>query len=120
MSTGRDIVIPKRATWTDIAPFYEELRDRSLTVRNLRDWLEDFSALDEIVDETYMLAMIAYTADTGDAEREATYRQWASEIIPPLHEIRVGLGQRLLEFEPHLPDLSIFLRELRTDIEIFR
>src|SRR5204862_6997515 len=68
----------------------------------------------------YMLAMIAYTADTGDAEREATYRQWASEIIPPLHEIRVGLGQRLLEFEPHLPDLSIFLRELRTDIEIFR
>src|SRR5437879_8021042 len=113
MSARRDIVIPKRATWAEIAPYYEELRDRPLSAETIRTWLDDFSSLDETVDEGYVLAMIAYTADTGDAEREATYRQWSSEILPPLHEIRVQLGRRLLEFADHLPDLAIFLRELK-------
>ena len=120
MSALRDVVIPKQATWADIAPFYEELRDRELNADNLRPWLDDFSALDAAVDEAYGLAMIAYTADTGDAEREATYRQWATEVLPPLHEVRVRLGKRLLEFADHLHDLATFLRELKTDVEIFR
>jgi oligoendopeptidase F len=112
--------IPEKSTWTDIAPLYEELRDRPLTSATLRVWLDDFSSLDESVDETLSLAMIAYTADTRDAEREAIYRVWASEIVPLLHEIRVELGRRLLAFADELPDLTIFLRELRTDVEIFR
>src|SRR5437588_11071977 len=98
MPVRHDLVIPKKATWAEIAPLYEELRGRPLSAETVRPWLDDFSALDEAVDETYALAMIAYTADTGDAEAEATYRQWSTEILPPLHEIRVRLGERLLEF----------------------
>lgn len=120
MSPLRDVVIPNKATWAEVAPFYEELRARPLSAENIRAWLDDFSALDEVVDESYVLAMIAYTADTGDAESEATYRQWSTEILPPLHEVRVQLGEQLLEFADHLPDLAIFLREVKTDIEIFR
>lgn len=120
MSARRDVVIPKKATWAEVAPFYDELRTRPLTADNVRAWLDDFSSLDEVVDEAYVLAMIAYTADTADADSEATYRQWATEILPPLHEIRVRLGERLLTFADHLPDLAIFLRELKTDVEIFR
>jgi oligoendopeptidase F len=120
MSARSDVVIPKKATWAEVAPFYDELRNRPLNAGNIRAWLDDFSSLDEVVDEAYVLAMIDYTADTGDAEREVTYRRWATEILPLLHEIRVRLGQRLLEFADHLPDLAIFLRELETDVEIFR
>src|SRR4051812_45564195 len=64
--------------------------------------------------------MVAYTADTRDAEREAIYLRWASEIAPKLHEIRVKLGERLLPFELALPDLRVMLREIRTDVAIFR
>src|SRR5450759_772015 len=120
MSARSDVVIPKKATWAEVAPFYDELRNRPLNAGNIRAWLDDFSSLDEVVDEAYVLAMIDYTADTGDAEREVTYRRWATEILPLLHEIRVRLGQRLLEVADHLPDLAIFLRELETDVEIFR
>src|SRR3954462_3073082 len=97
--------IPETATWTDVAPHYHELRDRELTPENLRAWLEDFSALDEAVDETFSLVMIAYTADTRDAHRAEGYRVWIGEILPPLHEMRVTLGRRLLAFSDHLDDL---------------
>jgi oligoendopeptidase F len=112
--------IPARATWPDIAPFYEELSARPLDRSNLRPWLDDFSALDEAVDEQFAIAMIAYTADTRDADHEAVYKTWATEVLPPLHEVRVALARRLLDFADQLPDLDIFLRELRTDVEIFR
>src|SRR5687768_6917637 len=107
--------IPARATWADIAPHYEKLAARALVSANVRDWLEDFSALDEAVEEQFTLSMIAYTADTRDAEKEAVYKVWATEVLPPLHEVRVALARRLLDFADELPDLEIYLRELRTD-----
>jgi oligoendopeptidase F len=112
--------IPARATWADLAPHYEELSARQLDSKSVRAWLDDFSALDEAVDEQFSLAMIAYTADTRDEEREATYKAWATEILPPLHEVRVGLARRVIDFAEDLPELSLFIRELRTDVEIFR
>ncbi len=116
-STAEDFAA---ASWPDIEPFYRDLIDRPLASDNLRDWLAGWSALDVRVDEAYALAMIAYTADTGDSERETAYLRWASEIAPKLHEVRVQLGRRLLPFADELPDLRILLRELRTDVEIFR
>lgn len=112
--------IPARATWADVAPHYEELAARPLSAETIRAWLDDFSALDEAVDEQFSLSMIAYTADTRDPDREAAYKAWATEILPPLHEVRVALARRLLDFADILPDLEIFIRELRTDVEIFR
>jgi oligoendopeptidase F len=64
--------------------------------------------------------MIAYTADTRDPQREAAYLRWATEIAPPLHEVHVRLGRRLLPLEAEVPDLAILLRETRTDVAIFR
>jgi oligoendopeptidase F len=113
-------VIPARATWADIGPHYEELSSRALDSKSVRRWLDDFSALDEAVDEQFSLAMIAYTADTRDADREATYKIWATEILPPLHEVRVALARRVIDFADVLPELELFIRELRTDVQIFR
>jgi oligoendopeptidase F len=112
--------IPQESTWGDISPLYGELRDRPLNRDNLRQWISDFSTLDEAVDEAFSLAMIAYTADTRQADREKNYKTWATEILPPLYEVRVALGRRMLDFAEDLPDLGLFLRELRTDVQIFR
>jgi oligoendopeptidase F len=120
MSARPGPVTPKASTWSDIEPLYAELRDRPLGTGNLRGWLDDFSRLDEAVDEAFSLVMIDYTADTRNEGYEQTYRRWASETLPQLHEIRVSLARRLLDFADDLPDLSLFIRELRTDVEIFR
>ncbi len=108
------------ATWSDIAPYYQALIEEQLGSDNLREWLGNWSSLDMRVDEAYALAMIAYTGNTSDPDREAAYLRWASEIAPKLHEVRVKLGRRLLPFSGELPDLRILLREIRTDVEIFR
>jgi oligoendopeptidase F len=113
-------IIPATATWGDIAPHYEELSSRSLDSKSVRAWLDDFSALDEAVDEQFALSMIGYTADTRDEEKEARYKTWATEILPPLHEVRVSLARRVIDFADDLPELGLFIRELRTDVEIFR
>src|SRR5688572_4540139 len=108
------------ATWTDLAPLYEALADEPLTSSSVRAWLAAWSALDSVVEEAYGLAMIAYTADTRDPQREAAYLRWATEIAPKLHEVHVRLGRRLLPLEAELPDLAVLLRETRTDVAIFR
>ncbi|HEY7878253.1 MAG TPA: M3 family metallopeptidase, partial [Gemmatimonadaceae bacterium] len=108
------------ADWTDIAPFYRQLLDAPPSAATAREWLASWSQLDARVDEAYALAMIAYTGDTSDPAREAAYLRWASEIAPRLHEVRVELGRLLLPLAAALPDLRIFLREVRTDVEIFR
>ncbi len=82
--------------------------------------LAAWSALDARVDEAYARSLVAYTGDTRDAAREAVYLRWASEIAPKLHEVRVALGRRLLPFESELPDLAVMMREIRTDVAIFR
>jgi oligoendopeptidase F len=108
------------ATWADLAPLYEALAEQPLDSSTVRAWLAAWSALDSVVEEAYGLAMIAYTANTADPQREAAYLRWATEIAPKLHEVHVRLGRRLLPLEADLPDLAVLLRETRTDVAIFR
>ncbi len=108
------------ATWADLAPPYDALVQEPLTSTSLRPWLAAWSALDTVVEEAYSMAMIAYTANTADAQREAAYLRWATEIAPKLHEVHVHLGRRLLPLEAEVPDLAVLLRETRTDVAIFR
>ena len=109
-----------RAAWDDLAPHYQELLDAPLEAASVRPWLRRWSDLDARVDEAYARALVAYTGDTRDEAREAAYLRWASEIAPKLHEVRVALGRRLLPFEGELPDLAVMMREIRTDVAIFR
>lgn len=113
-----DAIVP--LSWSELAPHYESLLETPLGQHSVREWLKAWSDLDELVDEAFSIAMVAYTADTRDAERETTYLRWASGIAPKLHELRVKLGERLLPFELALPDLRVMLREIRTDVSIFR
>ena len=108
------------ATWDLLAPHYQELVDAPLTDATLRAWVARWSALDATIDEAHALAMNAYTANTRDADAEAVYLRWGNEISPRLQEVRVQLGRRLLPFRTQLPDLGLFLREVATDVELFR
>jgi oligoendopeptidase F len=109
-----------QARWDDLAPLYRELLEAPIAPGEVRAWLAAWSALDARVDEAYARSLVAYTGDTRDSEREAAYLRWASEIAPKLHEVRVALGRRLLPFESELPDLAVMMREIRTDVAIFR
>jgi len=108
------------AGWSDIAPYYEELATASLTRDNVEGWLKSWSQLEELIDEAGTMAMIAYTGDTADAEKEKAHLRFSTEIFPQAHEQGVRLSKRLLDLDYTRPGLETTVQRFRTDAEIFR
>ncbi len=108
------------ATWEDVAPYYEALATADITKAGVREWLAAWSALDELLGEAGTLAMIAYTANTGDAAAEAAHLRFAMEIYPKVDEQQVRLARRLLDSGFSERGLETTLKKFRTDAEIFR
>ncbi len=109
-----------KATWDDIASYYDELAERPLTPLRMGAWLQAWSTLEELLTEAAALAMIAYTSDTGDAEKAADHLRFSTEILPRAEERSVGLARRLLDSGFTRPDLETTIRRFRTASEIFR
>ncbi len=109
-----------KATWDDIAPYYDELAECPLEPDTVEAWLRAWSALEELVTEAAARAMIAYTSDTGDREKEADHLRFSSDILPRMEEQDVRLARRLLASGYRRPDLETTLARFRTAIDIFR
>ncbi|HET8649815.1 MAG TPA: M3 family oligoendopeptidase [Gemmatimonadales bacterium] len=110
-----------QASWEDIAPYYDELAARPLTDRAaIERWLHDWSQIESLVTEAASRAMIAYTINTADEEREKAHLRFSSEVLPRLEERSVGLARRLLDSGYERPDLATTLRRFATQSAIFR
>ena len=109
-----------KATWADVAPFFDELAARPLKPASMEAWLLTWSTLEELVTEAAARAMIAYTIDTGDADKEAAHLRFSTDVLPKMEERSVELARRLVQSGYSTPSLSTTLARFRTQIEIFR
>jgi len=109
-----------KATWDDVAPYFDELATRPLEPSSIESWLLAWSTLEELVTEAAARAMIAYTIDTGDPDKEADHLRFSTEVLPRMEERSVELARRLVESGYSTPNLSTTLARFRTQIEIFR
>ncbi|HEU5042478.1 MAG TPA: M3 family oligoendopeptidase [Gemmatimonadales bacterium] len=109
-----------RARWEDIAPFFDELAERPLDPASIEGWLQAWSTLEELVTEAAAVAMIAYTIDTSDPEKEADHLRFSTEILPKMEERSVRLARRLVDSGYSTAELATTLARFRTAIEIFR
>src|SRR5688572_10995119 len=109
-----------KARWADVAPYFDELAAHPLDAGNMDAWLRAWSTLEELVTEAAARAMIAYTIDTGRAEKEADPLRFSTEVLPRVEERSVELARRLLESGHSTPTLETTLARFRTQIEIFR
>lgn len=110
----------QRTTWEDLLPYYRELVGRPIDHGNVESWLADWSRLEELLTEAGALAMIAYTCDTTDPEKEAAHLRFSAEILPKVEEQEVQLANRLLALGFTRPDLEVTIARFRTASEIFR
>ncbi len=108
------------ATWSDVAPYFETLAAAKLDSRTIEPWLLSWSRLEELVTEAAARAMIAYTIDTADAEKEADHLRFSTEVLPQMEERSVELARRLLASGHTTPALATTLARFRTQIGIFR
>jgi oligoendopeptidase F len=109
-----------KASWEDVAPYFDELAARPLDPSTMESWLAEWSRLEELVTEAAAQAMIAYTIDTSDPGKEADHLRFSTEILPKMEERSVELARRLVESGYSTPELDTTLKRFRTMIEIFR
>ncbi|HXE58767.1 MAG TPA: M3 family oligoendopeptidase [Gemmatimonadales bacterium] len=109
-----------KATWEEILPYYEDLAERPLDVESVDEWLRAWSTLEELLTEAAAQAMIAYTVNTADPEREADHLRFSTQILPRMEEQGVRLAKRLLALGYTRPDLEVMRRRFATGIAIFR
>jgi oligoendopeptidase F len=109
-----------KSEWADIAPYFDDLAGRELSSDNIEGWLREWSRLEELVTEAAARAMIAYTVDTSDPEKEADHLRFSSEILPQMEERSVALARKLLDSGYSTPALVTTLTRFRTQIDIFR
>ncbi len=108
------------ATWDDILPWYTELLERPLAPDDTESWLEDWSALEAALMEAHSRANVAYSCDTADADKEATFLRFSKDIGPLRNEQTVKLANRLLETGYSRDDMQTTLRRFQTDKDLFR
>jgi oligoendopeptidase F len=109
-----------RAQWEDIGRYFDDLTARPLDEGTVGGWLQAWSTLEELVTEAAAQAMIAYTIDTSDPEKEADHLRFSTEILPKMEERSVELARRLVASGHSTPALTTTLRRFRTAIEVFR
>jgi oligoendopeptidase F len=109
-----------KATWDEVAPYFDELAARPIEPSTMEEWLRAWSRLEELVTEAAARAMIAYTIDTGDAGKEADHLRFSTEVLPRMEERSVELARRLVESGYSTAGLKTTLNRFRTQIEIFR
>jgi oligoendopeptidase F len=109
-----------KATWNEVVPYFDDLLERPLGPDTVEEWLRAWSRLEELVTEAAAQAMIAYTIDTSDPEKEQAHLRFSTEILPKMEERSVELARRLVALGHDGPDLATTLARFRTSIEIFR
>ncbi|HMK35076.1 MAG TPA: M3 family oligoendopeptidase [Desulfomonilaceae bacterium] len=106
--------------WSDFEPYYTDLIDRNLTADTASEFLADWTALSEAIDEAFTRLSVAITVNTADEEAERRYHTYLDTIYPPSEEADQKLKEKLLTsgIEPsgfHMP-----LQKMRWQSEIFR
>lgn len=109
-----------KAQWADVAPYFDELNAGPPELSSIEAWLRAWSTLEELVTEAAARAMIAYTIDTADPEKEADHLRFSTEVLPRMEERSVELARRLVSSGYSTPELETTLTRFRTQIEIFR
>ncbi len=109
-----------KATWEEVVPYFDDLLERPLDASTVEEWLSAWSRLEELVTEAAAQAMIAYTIDTSDSEKEKDHLRFSTEILPKMEERSVELARKFVALGHSTPELATTLARFRTSIEIFR
>jgi oligoendopeptidase F len=108
------------ASWAEIAEHYDRLAEQAPSRETAREWLRQWSLLEELVNEASSLALIAYTGNTADSAAETRYLRFVTEIQPNVEARQTGLARLLLATRIADADIAILLREFRSTVGIFR
>ena len=108
--------------WETIAPIYAALQDEPLAADRVPDWLQRWSDLQCVIQESGTAASRAWSEHTADAAAERAYLHHTQEIAPKAQVAAQALKTKLLavpDFTPGVEHAQI-LRRFRSEAALFR
>ena len=106
--------------WGDIELHYEELEARLLSKQNVNEWLKDWSDLSRHLYEIYNRWYVATTTNTADKDAEAGFKSFLEEIFPNAQNRENNLKKKLLESGLQPEGLTVTLRNMKAESDLFR
>ena len=113
--------------WQTFQPYAEELQQRPLSPNTINQWLTDWSALRELIQEAEAMLYVKRTIDTADTESEQAYLDFITNVQPPSSIADQALKERLLAFDGvdeamavMATSMSLALRDMRNEADLFR
>lgn len=106
--------------WEEIEPLFRELNERTIDASNVDEWLADWSTLDEYIAESFNRLYVATGVDTTDKEAEARYNAFLDDIFPQAEAADQILKEQLISSGVEPTGFEVPLRNMRTEVELFR
>jgi oligoendopeptidase F len=105
--------------WSEIDAYYKDLASRSLSDANIKQWLTDWSAIKELVTETYNRLYVASTCNTTDNEVERRFMAYLEDIFPNSEAADQVLKEKLLQSGLQVEGLEQTIQNIRSEVSLF-
>jgi oligoendopeptidase F len=101
-------------------PYFQQLMETELTAENVGAWLKGWTQLGDLIMEVFSRLAVANSQNTADAEAERRYLSYVESMLPPLQMANNLLQRKLVESGLQPEGFEVPLRNMRTELEIFR
>ena len=106
--------------WKQIEPIFQGLQQQELDENNIESWLEEWSDISKLLDESYWRLYDATTVATNDEAAEQKFSHFLDEIRPKAKSAEQRLKERLLASGIKPGGYQVALRDLQTHANIYR
>jgi len=106
--------------WEDLAPYYGDLEQESISKENIENWMARWTTISEIQDELYNRAYVATSVNTADEEAEKRFDAYMEEIYPNVMEAEQRLKKKFIASGLTVAGFEIPMRNMRAQAELFR
>jgi oligoendopeptidase F len=107
-------------SWANFEPYYSELEKEKITVSNVEEWLKDWTAIFDLVDELYNRLYVATSVDTADEKSTQLFNAYMEETFPKWKAAEQKLKEKLLASGLSVPGFELALHNMRADADLFR
>lgn len=108
--------------WATLQPQFDHLLAADLTLGNVRAWLQEWSDLAAVLEETGAQIYRAITENTADEAADARFRVLVTVILPAASKAEQALKQKWLQLDGYLPtdETTILHRRFQVEADLFR
>jgi oligoendopeptidase F len=107
-------------SWAQYQPYYDNLVARELNADTVSGWLADWTRVGDLFGEVYSRLHVARTRNTADPDIQARFVRLLDDLLPPFQAAEQQLKQKLLDSGLEPDGFQIPLRNMRTEVDLFR